>query len=1022
MGIITLPNFRTTADVTAMVRLKDGGLAIDWSEAAGIKAWLYSDAQKAISGRFDVSVNQEDHTLLKCDYSATKPQYLGVNRIIVQATFRGRTKTYDKAAFNFVPRTSDVPGDITIEDPVVDLEIEVSDVSSSILDEVIYAAIAATKKANEAAEQIPLQVLTEAREATAEALDAAEHATPYIGENGHWWRWSKEAGEYVDTGEVAQGPTGNGIQSVEQTTESQESEGENVVTVIMTDGTQAQFTIRNGKQGERGLQGIPGASNAKYKQVDMLPEASAATMEFIYLTPSQTDSVYDMSYTEEDGGAFSWKHLGTTAIRLSDYTTKDEFSQLQQKVGDFSAYDEEVFNDIEFSPISGYVWDFAHDAPYETASGSYALVPVSAGEKYKLSGVSFSNAMPGAILYGNNRTSAVRLITGSSPFVFDGQEVTIPEGYDEMIVNGNTSNPIAIKLGTFVPGSAETAIKSVEKKADEKIADISRSGSYLVGQTIENVKNYVPFPEFVSKNLLNVNDQDVMLGYRQYNDTPEQNSSYNLSGYIPVVFGTSYVYSTSEKTYNDIAYLSVFDDRRGFIRSISGVTTFTPLAGESFVRITIRTAAWSKEAQFEEGTIPTEYSQFGVGFKYPEMRTPTISMPSKVYVYKGRQNSIYHKNYLDWITDDFAISSYRSYAQATWKFLERCFRATNPNQTIEILLHRVETRKELKQVSVQTVVGDPETDNGNVKVLCIGDSFTYDGRYIKQVSDLCPNITTVGMRTPGQSVASGLKCEGRGGWTLADYSVPFVSTFDSFSPFVQANGYNYYGVTTFWAAVKGTSPDTYRTNGFDASLFNASGYKLNPSVNDLMYDGSNFVAWNGNSWSAVQGELEFNFDFAKYLSIWGISTPDIVLIFLGKNDFHNGTTGWPTFKSRMDALIESIHSVNASIIVGVCTPTTADEAPNNTDNTNARLAHFNMWDARKLLIENYDGLENDNVFLVDTGTTLDPDYGFVMEEQLPFEYYEGDERVLVSTNGVHPSGAGYKQIGTCMAGFIQAKR
>ena len=122
-----------------MVRLKDGGLAIDWSGLTGIKAWLYSDAQKAISGRFDVSVNQEDHTLLKCDYSATKPQYLGVNRIIIQAKYNGRTKTYDKAIFNFVPRTSDVPGDITIDEPIVDVELEVEDVSSSILDTTLAA-------------------------------------------------------------------------------------------------------------------------------------------------------------------------------------------------------------------------------------------------------------------------------------------------------------------------------------------------------------------------------------------------------------------------------------------------------------------------------------------------------------------------------------------------------------------------------------------------------------------------------------------------------------------------------------------------------------------------------------------------------------------------------------------------------------------------------------------------------------------------------------------------------------------
>lgn len=126
-----------------MVRLKDGGLAIDWSGLTGIKAWLFSDAQKAICGRFDVAVNQEDNTLLKCDYSATKPQYLGVNRIIIQAKYHGRVKTYDKALLNFVSRTSDVPGDITIEDPIVDVEIDVQDVSSSILDSLLEAMLKA---------------------------------------------------------------------------------------------------------------------------------------------------------------------------------------------------------------------------------------------------------------------------------------------------------------------------------------------------------------------------------------------------------------------------------------------------------------------------------------------------------------------------------------------------------------------------------------------------------------------------------------------------------------------------------------------------------------------------------------------------------------------------------------------------------------------------------------------------------------------------------------------------------------
>lgn len=143
-----------------------------------------------------------------------------------------------------------------------------------------------------------------------------------------------------------QGDPGRGITSVVQTTSSSESEGDNVITVTLSDGTTATFTVKNGK---RGLQGIPGVANAKYKQVAALPTASAATMDFIYLVESATAGVYNMSYTEEDAGAYSWKSLGTTAIQMDGYATEDEFNQLSQEVdgmardnqdADFSISDE----------------------------------------------------------------------------------------------------------------------------------------------------------------------------------------------------------------------------------------------------------------------------------------------------------------------------------------------------------------------------------------------------------------------------------------------------------------------------------------------------------------------------------------------------------------------------------------------------------------------------------------------------------------------------------------------------------
>ena len=152
MSTITLPNIRVSSDLTVKVRLKDGGVAIDWSTLSGIRALIYSDAQRAMAGRCAVSVDEEDATLLVCQYAANKPQYIGVNRIVISATYLGEMKTYDKPALNFVRWTDGQAGEqITIDDPDVEVEIEVEDVSSSILQEAVDAAFSAAERADEAA-------------------------------------------------------------------------------------------------------------------------------------------------------------------------------------------------------------------------------------------------------------------------------------------------------------------------------------------------------------------------------------------------------------------------------------------------------------------------------------------------------------------------------------------------------------------------------------------------------------------------------------------------------------------------------------------------------------------------------------------------------------------------------------------------------------------------------------------------------------------------------------------------------
>ena len=185
MGTITLPNFRVSGTDRARVRLKDGGVYVEWSTMTDIKAWLYSVDQKAISGRFDVQVDPQDGTRLLCVYSAQKPQYLGVNKIILQCKYEGAEKAYDKPLWNFVRWTDDQAGDeITMDDPEVDVEIVAEDMSSSVLDEATAAALAAADKANE----------------------AAEHAPTII--DGYWALWDNDLEQYVKTDNPSTGPQG----------------------------------------------------------------------------------------------------------------------------------------------------------------------------------------------------------------------------------------------------------------------------------------------------------------------------------------------------------------------------------------------------------------------------------------------------------------------------------------------------------------------------------------------------------------------------------------------------------------------------------------------------------------------------------------------------------------------------------------------------------------------------------------------------------------------------------------------
>ena len=305
--MVEIVKARRPGDVTIKIKLKDNGVAVDWSGLSDIQVLAYSMPQKAIAGRCDAHVDSDDHTTLVAIYAAATPQYLGLAKVIVRATYMGRVKTYDAVAVEFVDSTAETDGIEVLTDPEVPVLIEVSEVSTSLLDEAINAAFAAAASATEVEQEVEAAELVrqeresarqdaeiaraaaeEQREdnerdrelqsrldhgradddhdAAVAATDAANQAaaaatetatkSPYIGANGNWWAYDAVNGVYVDTGIRAQGPQGEtgpvGPQGETGATGPQGPKGDTGATGPQ--GPQGE----TGPQGEQGPKGDPG--------------------------------------------------------------------------------------------------------------------------------------------------------------------------------------------------------------------------------------------------------------------------------------------------------------------------------------------------------------------------------------------------------------------------------------------------------------------------------------------------------------------------------------------------------------------------------------------------------------------------------------------------------------------------------------------------------------------------------------------------------------------------------------------
>ena len=183
--------------------------------------------------------------------------------------------------------------------------------------------------------------------------------------------------------------------------------------------------------------------------------------------------------------------------------------------------------------------------------------------------------------------------------------------------------------------------------------------------------------------------------------------------------------------------------------------------------------------------------------------------------------------------------------------------------------------------------------------------------------------------------------------------------------------------------------------------------------------------WDGTSWVDVE-ELQWEFDYSKYLAMWNIEPPKFLAVMLGVNDFIGAKrpisfSGW---NGMMQTVIDSYHRAVPDGLFIICTPTTYFGTLDNSSNADVVNEHLNMWLGRKNIIDTFDGRENEGIYIVDTALMCDSltgDNGAFKDMAHPLCSPQNDVKVFEQSGQPHPY-VNYKSMGIPLAAFIQKYR
>ena len=363
------------------------------------------------------------------------------------------------------------------------------------------------------------------------------------------------------------GEDGVGIESVEQTTTSTEDEGNNIVTVTLTDGTTSTFTVQNGSKGSTGAtgaQGPAGADGAKgdtgvgvesIEQTTTSHESGGTNIITATLTDGTTSEFY-IKNGEAGGGG------GGGTSNYNDLTNKPSINNVTL-TGNKTTSDlginiptatSDLTNDSGFITSSslptkvsdltndaGYITSYTETDPVFTASAASGITSTDItnwNNKSDFSG-SYNDLTNKPTIPTVNNAKLTIQKNGTTVKTFTANassnvtaNITVPTTTNELTNDSGYITKSVSDLTNYTPTSS--------------LATVATSGSY------NDLSNTPTIPTVPTNISAFTNDSGYITGITS-------SDIYNVLGYYPAAEPNIYAYnsirqitSTSDQTYIDL--------------------------------------------------------------------------------------------------------------------------------------------------------------------------------------------------------------------------------------------------------------------------------------------------------------------------------------------------------------------------------------------------------------------------------------------------------------------------------------